>query len=249
MHRFHLPPAACAGTRLRLEGAEARHAIRVLRLRTGEKVTVLDGQGGEYVCEVAAVDGNRVTLEVHSRRLHRRPASRLGLFQAVAKGRSMDLILQKAVELGAALIQPVLTGRSVPNYDADEASARQLRWRAIAVEAMKQCGTPWLPEVRPPQPFEACLPTSQQPGPVLVADLTPEALPFRAWFLRQREAGIWPPAEAALWIGPEGDFTPEERERLLLAGATPVNFGPRVLRCETAALYGLAVWQHELQET
>ncbi|RME94185.1 MAG: 16S rRNA (uracil(1498)-N(3))-methyltransferase [Verrucomicrobia bacterium] len=248
MHRFHLPPEACTETRLRLEGAEARHAIRVLRLRPGEQVAVLDGRGGEYACTVAAVDSRRLTLEVHSRRLHRRPACRVGLFQAVAKGRSMDLILQKAVELGAALIQPVLTARSVPNYDAKEAAARQARWQAIAIEAMKQCGNPWLPEVRPPQPFTACLPTPSEGAPVVVADLAADALPFRAWFLRQREARAWPPTEIALWIGPEGDFTPEEREQLFAAGATPVSFGPRILRCETAALYGLAVLQHELQE-
>lgn len=249
MHRFHLPPAACRGVRLTLEGAEAAHASRVLRLGIGETVTVLDGTGGELVCRIEAVSRNSVGLEVVERRFHPRPPTAVVLLQAVTKARSMEVILQKATELGASEIIPVLAERCVPEFRPREAGRKAEKWQVVAVEAMKQCGTPWLPVVHPPTPFCERVRESGQPGDglALLGDLAPGTPPARVMFARQRQSPAWPPRTIRLWIGPEGDFAPAEYEAIRARGAVPMSFGPRVLRSETAAIYGLSIIAHELQ--
>lgn len=245
MPRFHLPPAACEGPELRLTGAEAAHATRVLRLRPGDRVTVLDGAGSEYDCQIAALARGEARLVVRESRRHPPPMPALILLPAVLKARGMDWLLQKATELGATEIRPVLTRRCVPEFPPREAERKRAKWEAVAVEAMKQCGAPWLPRVAPPRPLSAFLTEPPPAEPALLADLSPAARPLRELLAAWREQPGWPPKKIALWIGPEGDFTPEEREALLAHGAHPVSFGPRVLRSETAALYGLSVLGYE----
>ncbi len=246
MHRFYLPPAACEGALLELTGTEAHHAGQVLRLRPGEAVTVLDGAGRELVCAVAAVDRRVVRLTVREHRQHPPPRPRITLCQAVAKSRAMDWIVQKATELGAARLVPVFTERSVPRLAAAEAGTRAARWREIALEAMKQCGTPWLPEIPPPAPLEAVLAQMAGADLALVAALTSGAGPLRARLAEYHTRTGRPPESPAIWVGPEGDFTPAELAALERAGVLAISLGPRVLRCETAALVSLALLNYEL---
>jgi 16S rRNA (uracil1498-N3)-methyltransferase len=212
-------------------------------------VTVLDGAGVELVCRIEAVSRGRLELEVAERRAHERPPTEVILLQAVTKARSMDVILQKATELGAAEVVPVLTERCVPDFSPRDAERKASKWQAVAVEAMKQCGTPWLPVVHPPTAFRELV-QQMQPQPnalALLGDLAPGTPPGRVMFARQRQSSGWPPRTIRLWIGPEGDFTPAEYEAIRAGGAVSMSFGPRVLRSETAAIYGLSIIAHELQ--
>lgn len=244
MHRFHLPPAACVAEQLNLPEAEARHAVQVLRLAPGDPVAVHDGAGTVLACTVSGVGRRSVTLQVRERRRHHRTGPEITLFQAVAKARYMDAIVQKATELGVSRLVPVLTERAVPRLSEAEAAHKAARWREVAIEAMKQCGTPWLPEILPPTPLNDVLARPEVFDLALVAALTPDAeLPRRVLAPFRGRGGTW---RVAVWVGPEGDFTRAELDAIVRAGAQPVTLGPRVLRCDTAALWCLSVLGYEL---
>src|SRR5512133_1498098 len=148
--KFHLPPEQCSGPRILLTGQEAHHAAKVLRLRPGDAALVLDGAGGEYRCVVQASGRHELALDVQERRTWPKPAARITLVQALPKGKTFDVIIQKATELGAARVIPLLSERSVPHFESEAVSHKTAKWRAVAVEAAKQCGTPWLPAIEPP---------------------------------------------------------------------------------------------------
>ncbi len=247
MHRFHLPPAACGADVLELPEPEARHAAQVLRVRPGETVAVLDGAGRVLTCAVTAVARRTVRLEVRARATHPRSGPALTLFQAVAKTRYMETIVQKATELGVARLVPVLTEHSVPRFTPAEAATRAARWRELAVEAMKQCGTPWLPDIVPPAPLAEVLARAEEFDLALVAALAPGTVPARSVLEPHRDRLRAGSARVAVWVGPEGDFTAAELEAITRAGAQPVSLGPRVLRCDTAALWCLAVLNYVAQ--
>ena len=247
MHRFHLHPDACRGDTLTLTDVEAHHALHVLRVRLGEAVAVLDGEGGVFECAVAALDRRCVSLAVRQRRTEPRPDHQITLVQAVTKTRSMEWIVQKGTELGLRRLVPVLTERSVPQFPGAEAARKAGRWREIAIESLKQCGTPWLPEIRNPLPLSECLSEIPHPELGLVASLQTGAShprrPLEAY--RARQGCL--PSEIAVWIGPEGDFTEAETAAICAAGAIPITLGPLTLRAETAAVCCLAFLGYELR--
>lgn len=245
MHRFHLPPPACAAGQLELPEPEARHAVQVLRLAPGDPVAVHDGAGTVLHCVVQSASRRAVTLQVRERHRHPRTGPELTLFQAVAKARYMDAIIQKATELGVSRLVPVLTERSVPRLAETEAAHKAARWREVAIEAMKQCGTPWLPEIPPPAPLGEVLARSEPFDLALVAALMPGAEAPRRVLAPFRGRGG--SLRVAVWVGPEGDFTGAELDAIVRAGARPVTLGPRVLRCDTAALWCLSVLGYELE--
>jgi len=288
MHRFHLHPSQAGGDVLTLSDADAHHAANVLRLRPGDDATVLDGAGCECVCLVRSVTKREVTLEVRSRRVTPPPACKFTLFQSIPKGSDMDDIVGKATQLGVSRIVPVLAARCEVHLDSEAGARKADKWRHTAIEALKQCGLPWLPRIEEPRPFGAvitlsmnrvvarasrpCEPqhTGGTPVPLppvgseaqiaaashplpdgsqelhLVASLRPDAAHPRDILEGfHRERGKLP-AAVAVWIGPEGDFTPEELAALEHAGVKPVTLGPRVLRCDTAAISCLAVLNSEL---
>jgi 16S rRNA (uracil1498-N3)-methyltransferase len=247
MHRFYLPPSRCQGTTLTLDGSEAHHALHVLRVRAGDPVVVLDGSGSELACVVQSATRHEVNLEVGGRVRHPVPPVRLTLFQAVTKARSMEWIVQKAAELGCHRLVPVITARSVPQYAEDAGDRKSLRWSDLAIEAMKQCGWPWLPEITPPAPLIEVLRRGLRFDLALVASLHPGTMhPRRHIEAFEARAGRRP-SEAAVWIGPEGDFTGPELAAIIQAGALPISLGPQVLRSETAAVYCLAFLNYEFQ--
>jgi 16S rRNA (uracil1498-N3)-methyltransferase len=246
VHRFHVPPELSAGGEFNLPPAEARHAAQVLRLRADEVVVVLDGAGGEMRCAVTEAGRKQVRLRVLERRSVPRLPWRLTLVQAVLKGKAMDLIIQKAVELGVSEIVPVLTERSVPHLDDARADARQEKWQAIAVEAIKQCGSAWLPKVGAPHSLADLLAAGKVTKVALLCSLAPGARQPRAVFADFRQRHGHNPANASLWVGPEGDFTPGELAAIQTAGAIPITLGPLTLRAETAAIAGLAIIANEL---
>jgi len=213
----------------------------------GERAVVLDGAGQERLCEVTATGRHRVELVVRQQISQPRLSFRITLLQAITTARSMDLLIQKATELGAARLQPLWSERSVPRPDPGEPERHLEKWRATAIEALKQCGAPWLPEIDPPVSPGAWLARAPRVSLMLLASLQPGARHPRAVLDGARGAGRMPPNDVAVWIGPEGDFTPAELQAIQSAGGEPITLGPLVLRSETAALYSLSFLAYELQ--
>ena len=151
MHRFYIPPESWNPDAVILSGSEAHHARQVLRMKRGEKALLFNGYGREMTAEITAVARHEIRL----RKLHETESPPLRchitLAQAIPKGKNMDLIVQKAVELGAAEIAPIISERTIVNFDARQARQKQTKWQQVAIEAAKQCGQNWLPRLHTPQ--------------------------------------------------------------------------------------------------
>ena len=248
MHRFYLPPEECAGESLSLIGSEAHHAAHVLRLRPDDQVTVLNGAGGVFLCRVRDVSRRAVELNVLSH-LEAAPANpSVTLFQALPKGKLIEDIIEKATELGVSRVVPLVTERVVARFDEGEALARQAKWQTVAVEAIKQCGQPWLPLVEKPQTLPTALSRPEKIQFQLAASLRPDSKHPRNYFsvFKEFKARLNAPLQVGVWIGPEGDFTPAELDAIQLNGAMPITLGNLVLRCETAAMFCLSIFNYEL---
>jgi 16S rRNA (uracil1498-N3)-methyltransferase len=240
MHRFHLPPEAWDSAVL--GESESHHCADVLRLSPGDKVAVFDGCGREARAEISSVERGRVSLKLSAPAKTPPPPCRITLAQAVPKGKNMDLIVQKAVELGAARIAPLLSDRTVVQLEGNDTDRKRSKWQAVALEACKQCGQNHLPEVSEPLSVRAFLEREEKKGLLLIASLQPDARPIKTVLAEHGAA----PAAATILVGPEGDFTPAEIALAKSHGCLPVTLGPIILRTETAAIYCLSVLAHEL---
>jgi 16S rRNA (uracil1498-N3)-methyltransferase len=247
MHRFYLPPASCREDLLRLDGREAHHALHVLRLQRGERVTVLDGAGAEFFCDVESAAKNSLVLAVQEKQFTPAPPCRLTLLVAIPKGKLIESIIQKAVELGAHRIVPLLTERVVTQLDDDGAEAKREKWQTVAIEAIKHCGAPWLPKVEAPQTIAEFLAHGEKMELSLVGSLQTERRHPREWISEFQKQHGQLPRSAGAWIGPEGDFTLAELQAIEAAGAKPITLGKLTLRVETAAIYCLSFLNYELQ--
>jgi len=218
-----------------LSPEESHHLARVLRVQPGQEITLFDGQGGVAEAIIEAVGKTAVEARIEKRWTVPAPPVEIALIQAVPKPDRWELVLQKAVELGATKIQPVLTQRTEfrPN------PKKQERWDRIVLNAAQQCEVRWLPKLSPLEKIDAVMPTLGEYDLVLVGSLYEGSRPFR-------EVDCSGKTKVALLIGPEGDFTEEEVCAAVGAGAVPVSFGGRILRTETAAIFGLSVLAYEL---
>lgn len=240
MHRFHIPPGTANGAEVLLSPEESHHAVRVMRLAPGDAVTLLDGAGVEARGSILAADKRAVRVSVRERIVHPALPCAVTLVQALPKGRLMDSIVEKATELGASRIVPLLTEHTISRPDDDHAASKLEKWRTTALEAVKQCGNPWLPHIEPPVPFADFLRRNERFDLALVASLHPGARPMRAVFDEFQARESRRPATVAVWVGPEGDFSPQEIAALVSSGVQPITLGPLVLRCDTAAVAVLA---------
>lgn len=247
MHRFYLSAEQCLGTNLVLSDREAHHARDVLRIHCGECVTVLNGAGQEFLCEVQGYDRGQARLTVREKRCYPAPAGLITLLQAVPKGKLMEAIIQKATELGASRIVPLLSERVVTQLDEEEAARKAEKWRLTAIEAIKQCGSPWLPRIEPPLTPGQFLARTESFELPLIASLEPGSRPAREYFRDYCARQGRMPASVCVWVGPEGDFTPAETEVIKSHGALPITLGRLVLRSETAAIYCVSILNYELQ--
>jgi len=247
MHRFYLPPSECRGSSLSLTGREAHHALHVLRVRTGDSVTVLDGEGVVMLCKVAEAKRDQVNLEIIEQRSVPPLLCHVTLAQAIPKGKLFEAIVQKATELGAGRIVPLLSERVVSKPEAEDGGHKVEKWRQVAIEAIKQCGSGWLPKIEAPMTMEAFLSLQAEGELALVGSLAQGSQHPRNWFMEFAQAKGRNPKSVSVSIGPEGDFTAEELSVLQSAGAKPITLGPLVLRTETAAIYCLSVINYELQ--
>jgi 16S rRNA (uracil1498-N3)-methyltransferase len=244
--RFYLPPEQCAGDVLRLEGREAHHALHVLRVKLGEPVIVLDGRGREFFCEIADASRTAMTLKVKRRNSVPPPSSGITLLQAVPRGKIIESIIQKAVELGAQRIVPLLTERVLTHLDGNEGANKREKWQQVAIEAIKQCGAAWLPEIAAPVSLSTINPHLSTAELSLVGSLQPKRRHPRECFQEFQTSHGRLPQSVAVWIGPEGDFTVDELKMIEASGALPISLGPLTLRVETAAIYCLSMLNYEL---
>jgi 16S rRNA (uracil1498-N3)-methyltransferase len=229
--RLYLDQPLAQGQALPLGEAQANYLFNVMRLQKGEAVKVFNGRDGEWLARVeqAAKRGGILRAEALSAPL-RLPPDLWLIFAPIKKARC-DFIVEKAVELGVARLCPVQTRYTNERLRDDKAQAH-------AIEAAEQCQATYVPPVDPLQPLERLLATWNPDRRILWAD---EGLQGQAALLRA-EPGPW-----AVLIGPEGGFSPDERERLrACAFITPISLGPRILRADTAAVAALTLWQATL---
>jgi 16S rRNA (uracil1498-N3)-methyltransferase len=228
--RLHCSEPLQSGLKLALAAGAARH-VQVLRLQPGDPVTLFDGRGGEYEAVVTHMGRSDVQVEVG---LHRTVECEPGLAVHLAIGmpanERMDWLVEKATELGAASIQPLLAERSVLRLAGDRARKKQAHWQGVAIAACEQCGRNRVPVVHEVQPLAAWV--AQQPAAGLVLSLRPGTQPLA------RVAGS---GGVTLLSGPEGGLSPAEEDAALQGGWRAVHLGPRILRAETAPLAALAV--------
>ena len=243
MPRFYIPAHAWKPGKLALDASESHHAADVLRLGVGDRVTVFNGEGTEATAEISAVARDRVELRTTQAQKGEPLQCAITLAQAVPKGKTFELILEKATELGAAAVVPLLSERTVVQCSADEAMKKKQKWQRVAVEACKQCGQNWLPTVHAPKTPKEFFNTRPAFDLMLIASLQPDARHFKTVL---SEYGATPPRSVLILVGPEGDFTPAELSLAKSNGCRPVTLGPIILRTETAAFYCLSVLAHEL---
>lgn len=241
--RFYIPPHAWTPDRLALDPGESHHAIDVLRLEKGDRATVFNGEGSEATVEIVETKDGRVTLRTLQQSKGAPLACAITLAQAVPKGKNMDLIVEKAVELGAAAIAPLLSERTVVKAEAEGAVRKRDKWQRVAIEAAKQCGQNWLPQVAKPRTPKEFFADGERFDLMLIASLQPGALPVKSVLA---EHGPARPKRVLILVGPEGDFTPAEISLAKSHGCRAITLGPIILRTETAALYCLSVLAHEL---
>jgi 16S rRNA (uracil1498-N3)-methyltransferase len=218
------------GETIELPEAAAHHATRVVRLGTGDALTLFAGTGGEYAATIARIDKRGAAVHIDGYApVEREAALRITLAQAIAANDAMDYALRKATELGVAAIQPLVTARSAPLPAAERGEKRHAHWRHIAIAACEQCGRNRVPEVLPPQPLAEWLGSWRGGGIVFAPDAAPGLAALPA-----------PTAPFALLIGPEGGFAAEEVAAAVRSGFVAVRLGPRVLRAETATVAAVA---------
>lgn len=247
MHRFFVPSDQCRDAVVQLTNREAHHALRVLRIQIGERVTVLDGAGHELICEVREVTRRTVGLAVLNKSFSPALPCQITLLQAVPKAKVMDYIVQKVTELGAARVVPILSEHTVVHLDGEDAGGKLEKWQQIAIESIKQCGSPWLTKIEAPVTLKNYLARQEKFDLPFIASLQNDSRHPGEFIQQFRDEHKRTPTTACVWIGPEGDFSPVEMNIIKAEGALPVTLGRLVLRSDTAAIYSLAVLNYELQ--
>jgi 16S rRNA (uracil1498-N3)-methyltransferase len=233
--RVHADAPLAEGARITLTGDAAAHVRRVLRLEAGDAVTLFNGDGADYPSRIAGFGRGSVEVAVHGRAAARAESPlAVTLVQGIARAERMDLVVQKATELGIAAIAPVATARSVVRLDREARERKLTHWRGIVVAACEQCGRARIPTIGAPVPLAERLAATAGPGARLL--LAPDAETSLAAAARGQAA-------IELLVGPEGGLEDDERRAALAAGFHACRLGPRVLRSETAAIAALAALQ------
>jgi 16S rRNA (uracil1498-N3)-methyltransferase len=240
--RVYVEAPLAPQARIKLTGSAAAHVIRVLRLRVGDALIVFNGQGGEYAAGIHAVHDDAVTVVVgEQHRTERESPLAITLAQGISRGERMDLVVQKATELGVARLIPVLTERSVVRLDGVQAQRKLAHWQAIAVAACEQSARTHVPQIDTPLTLAALLRGEALALPAPGAGAGRLLLSPTGEQRVQDLAG--PLTTVSVLIGPEGGLTPAEIDEALAARFAAVRLGPRVLRTETAAIAALALLQ------
>lgn len=245
MHHFFTEPSQIRDPHIFITGPDVNHMKNVLRIMPGERVGISDGQGTDYVCEVDRLEETEVVLNIlSSEKSYSELASRIYLFQGLPKGDKMELIIQKAVELGVFEIVPVATRRAVVKLDEKKAKKKTERWNAIALGAAKQSGRSLIPEVKPVMRFAEALEYAKELDVLLIPYEMAEGMEKTKEIISAVRQG----QSVGVFIGPEGGFDEEEVEKAVAEGAQPVTLGRRILRTETAGLTVLSILMYHLEQ-
>jgi len=241
MRRFLVEKDRISGNRAFLKEDEARHIGKVLRLGVGDTIYLLDEEGSTYHAMITARDAKTVEVEIVEKiPPQKEPSMEIVLGQAIPKAQKMDLIVQKATELGVSSIIPFLSDRSVPLLDAERSLRKRMRWQKVAVEATKQCGRTIVPQVDAIIPFRGLLNRWDE-----------NSLKIMLWedeknnTLKDLLKTHQPSARVVILVGPEGGFSGQEVNMAREAGFHTVSLGKYILRTETAGMSLLSIVHYE----
>ena len=234
--RVHVDQALRAGSEIALPEGPATHLSRVLRLGVGDACVLFNGDGHDYPARIVALGKRELRVAIDAATaVERESPLRLVLLQGIARGEKMDLILQKATELGVAELRPLWSQRSEVKLDEARAEKRLAHWRSVVASACEQSGRARVPEVVAPLALSAALAALPAGGLRLILDPDGE--------LAFSTLSVDADAPVHLAIGPEGGWSPLDREQLRAAGFAGLRLGPRILRTETAGLAAIAALQ------
>jgi 16S rRNA (uracil1498-N3)-methyltransferase len=243
MKRYYVP-ALDKGV---LDAEESHHCAQVMRQAVGDVFAVFDGRGTEAQARITEISRDQVKFQILAKAGSPRAAHPVWLAQALTKPKSMDLILQKATELGVSELVLLQSDHSVSQVDEDKVGTKIEKWQKLTIEAAKQCGQNWLPVIHPPIAPKDFVTEIPRGAVKLIASLQHEAKPLKS-VLKEHLASLKPSTPIVIMIGPEGDFTPAEIGQARSAGFIPVSLGKIILRAETAAIFVLSSIAYELME-
>ena len=243
MPRFFVEPEAICEGHATVAGGDAYHIARSLRMAVGDEITLADGSGKEYLCRLTKIRDEECTAEVISEQIsHSESPAEITLYMAYPKSDKLELIIQKSIELGAARIVPFESSRCIKRPKAEKIEKQTARLQRIAEEAAKQCGRARLPIVAEPISFKKML---EEAATAELSLFCYEGRGTRS--LKEVLGTDTSPSSISVIVGSEGGFSPEEAEAAAAAKLTPVNLGPRILRCETAPMYALSAISYQLE--
>ena len=243
MPRFFVEPDAICDGFATVLGGDAYHIARSLRMAVGDEITLADGDGKEYLCRLTRIRDEECTAEVISEEIsHSESPAEITLYMAYPKSDKLELIIQKSVELGAARIVPFESSRCIKRPKAEKIEKQTARLQRIAEEAAKQCGRARLPIVAEPIGFKKML---EEASAAELSLFCYEGSGTKS--LKEVLSADYTPSSISVIVGSEGGFSPEEAEAAEAAKLTPVNLGPRILRCETAPMYALSAISYQLE--
>ena len=246
MHQFFVEPSQIQGNRIRITGKDVNHIRRVLRMQPGEEISVSNGEDGkEYRCGIEIIEEDQI---ICSLRFIKEEGvelpSRVYLFQGLPKADKMELIIQKAVELGVYEIIPVSTKRAVVRLEGKKALQKTARWQGISEAAAKQSKRKVIPRVQEPMSFKEAIACCKD----MEIKLIPYELAEGMKATREIFSSLTAGQDIALFIGPEGGFDEQEISLAKEAGVVPITLGKRILRTETAGFTVLAWIMYQLEE-
>ncbi len=246
MPRFFAPNDAFDEGRVTISGEDAFHIARSLRMAVGDEITVCDMAKHEHICRLTKIRDEECLAEIISTSDGKTESPvDISLFMAYPKGDKLEIVIQKAVELGASRVIPFESSRCIKRPSADKAEKQNARFQRIAEEAAKQCGRATLPKVFLPLSYKEALRAAAESELPIFCYEGDGTKSFKKVLNENKTA-----KSISLLVGSEGGFSREEAEAAKNAGLIPVNLGPRILRCETAPSYALSAISYffELEE-
>lgn len=244
MYHFFVCPDAITDTEITVTGTDVNHIKNVLRMRCGEKFVANDGNGASYCCEISEIYDDRIVAKILEGQLSGTELPvRLVLFQGLPKADKMELIIQKAVELGADEIVPVEMTRCVVKLDEKKKKSKLQRWQSISESAAKQSGRTVIPEIQDCMSYKNALEYAKSFDVILVPYECADSMMKMKEKLEKIEAGM----TVGIFIGPEGGFEKDEIEKAVSAGGEIVSLGKRILRTETASIAALSICMFSIE--
>ncbi len=244
MHHFFTDPQNVYEKEIIITGNDVNHMKNVLRIKPGELVKISDGNGIEYECSVNRYESENAILNIlNSFKSNSELSSEIYLFQGLPKGDKMELIIQKAAELGVYKVVPVATKRAVVKLDPKKAAKKVERWNAISLSAAKQSGRSMIPEVEQVMSFSEALQYAKQMDLILFPYELAEGMSITKEIISTIKSN----QKIGVFIGPEGGFEEEEVRKAEEIGAHPITLGKRILRTETAGLAVLSILMYQLE--